>query len=280
MSDDAMYNPLEQVVASVTDCPAEEGKRDPDGDNTEQARAAGLVAIPLTAGCTTGTRGSAATPGGGRTARLVDYADNDGPTSTVILTGAVGDAGKAQSIRPGGTVDPDHHSQLNLMLAQGSFRLDIADLDKKIVGAFGHFPMDPGTCSGSVTVTGAVPIVAGSGTGAYQGISGTFTLTVTIAEDFPAARCDVTAPPLAEAIVMSGAGTVSANRNAHVVKGRGWCPGFRDVRAGRDTCAHRREARDRVPRSGIVGDTPRRERARTHLSVAPRSAPLTIRSAA
>jgi hypothetical protein len=69
--------------------------------------------------------------------------------------------------------------------------------------------MDPRTCSGSIAVAGAVPIVAGSGTGAYQGISGTFTLTVTIAEDFPPARCDVTAPPLAEAIVMSGAGTVS-----------------------------------------------------------------------
>jgi hypothetical protein len=61
---------------------------------------------------------------------LVDYADNDGPTSTVILTGAVDDAGKAQSVGPDGTVDPEHRSQLNLMLAQGSFRLDIAVLDK------------------------------------------------------------------------------------------------------------------------------------------------------
>jgi hypothetical protein len=171
--------------------------------------AVALVAVLLTAGCATGTRGSAPTPGGGRTAQLVDYADNDGPTSTVILTGAVGDVGKAQSVGPDGTVDPDHRSQLNLMLAHGSFRLNIADLDKKIVGAFGHFPMDPGTCSGSVTVTGAAPIVAGSGTGAYQGIIGTFTLTVTIAEDFPPAHCDVTAPPLAEAIVMSGAGKIS-----------------------------------------------------------------------
>jgi hypothetical protein len=172
--------------------------------------AAAFVAVLLmTAGCATGTRGSAASSGGGRTAELVDYADNDGPTSTVILTGAIGDAGKAQSVRPDGTVDPDHRSQLRLMLAQGSFRLDIGDLDKKIVDAFGHFPMDSGTCSGSVAVSGAVPIVAGSGTGAYQGIIGTFTLTVTIAEDFPPAHCDVTAPPLAEAIVMSGTGKVS-----------------------------------------------------------------------
>jgi hypothetical protein len=163
----------------------------------------------LTAGCATGTRRSATPSGAGRTAELVDYADNDGPTSTVILTGAVGDAGKAQSVGPDGTVDPDHRSQLNLMLAQGSFRLDIADLDKKIVAAFGRFPMDSGTCSGSVTVTGAVPIVAGSGTGAYQGIIGAFTLTVTVAEDFPPAHCDVTAPPLAEAIVISGTGKVS-----------------------------------------------------------------------
>jgi hypothetical protein len=139
----------------------------------------------------------------------VDYADNDGPTSTVVLTGAVGDAGKAQSVGPDGTVDADHRSQLNLMLAHGSFRLNIADLDMKIVGAFGHFPTDPETCSGSVTVTAAVPIVAGSGTDAYRGITGTFTLNVTIAEDFPPAHCDVTAPPLAEVIVMSGAGKIS-----------------------------------------------------------------------
>lgn len=172
--------------------------------------AAGFVAVLLlTAGCATGTRGSAVPSGGGRTVELVDYADNDGPTSTVILTGAVGDAGKAQSVGPDGAVDPDHRSQLKLMLAHGSFRLDIADLDKKIVAAFGHFPMDSGTCSGSVTVSGTAPIVAGSGSGAYQGITGTFTLTVTVAEDFPPAHCDVTAPPLAEAIVMSGTGKVS-----------------------------------------------------------------------
>lgn len=170
---------------------------------------AALVAVLLSAGCATGSRDSAPTAGAGQTARLVDYADNDGTNSTVILTGAIGDAGTAQSVRPDGSVDPDHRSQLNLKLAKGTFRLDVADLDKKIVGAFGHFPMDPRTCSGSITLAGAVPIVAGSGTGAYQDISGTFTLTVTIAEDFPPARCDATAPPLAEAIVMSGTGTVS-----------------------------------------------------------------------
>jgi hypothetical protein len=37
----------------------------------------------------------------------------------------------------------------------------------------------------AVTVSGIVPIVSGSGTGAYEGIIGTFTLTVIVAEDFP-----------------------------------------------------------------------------------------------
>jgi hypothetical protein len=69
---------------------------------------AALVAVLLSAGCATGSRGFAPTADAGQTMRFVDYADNDGTTLTVILTGAVGDAGTAQSIRADGSVDPDH----------------------------------------------------------------------------------------------------------------------------------------------------------------------------
>jgi 5-formyltetrahydrofolate cyclo-ligase len=99
---------------------------------------------------------------------LTDYTDNDVPTSTVILTGAVGDDGKAQSVNPDGTVNPEHNSELNLALAQGSFWLSSADLDKKFVSAMSTFPPDKVTCSGAVTVTGTSPVVAGSGTGSWQ----------------------------------------------------------------------------------------------------------------
>ena len=48
---------------------------------------------------------------------LVDYSTNDGPDSTVVLTGAIGDTGQAESVHPDGSVDPDHASEwLNLLL--------------------------------------------------------------------------------------------------------------------------------------------------------------------
>ena len=44
------------------------------------------------------------------------YSENDGPTARVILTGAIGDYGKAVSVHPDGTTDPEHGSQLKLGL--------------------------------------------------------------------------------------------------------------------------------------------------------------------
>ncbi len=47
---------------------------------------------------------------GGDTVHLVDYTDNDGPDSAVILTGAIADFGKAVSVNPDGSVNPEHNS--------------------------------------------------------------------------------------------------------------------------------------------------------------------------
>jgi hypothetical protein len=140
---------------------------------------------------------------------FTDYTDNDGPESTVILTGAIGDYGKAVSVRPDGTVDPDHSSQLDLALRDGSFRIDIAVLHKKFVGVMSHFPPNTGTCSGTVQVAGATPVVAGSGTGAYKGISGSFDLTITLAEVDAKTNCGASSAFLRQSIVTAGSGTVS-----------------------------------------------------------------------
>ena len=140
---------------------------------------------------------------------LTDYTDNDGPTSTVILAGAIGDYGKAESVNPNGTINAEHNSELNLMLTQGSFRLNIGDLGKKFVSALSQFPPNAVTCSGTVTVTGPTPIVAGSGTGSYKGISGNFNLTITLDEVYSKANCTASGAFLAQAIVITGSGTVS-----------------------------------------------------------------------
>jgi hypothetical protein len=148
----------------------------------------GLTGAGLLGGCGAAAAPAAGTGGGGAApaataasrragsgapavagrAAIIDYQANDSARSKVILTGAIGDFGQAVSIHPDGTADPQHDSELRLALTRGSFRLSIAGLDKRIVSLFRDFPPDTATCSGTVTTAGVVPIVAGSGTGAYQ----------------------------------------------------------------------------------------------------------------
>jgi hypothetical protein len=144
---------------------------------------------------------------------LTAYSNNDGPSQAVIVTGAIGDYGEAVSVHPDGSVDPEHDSELGLQLAHGTLRLDTASLDKAFIAAIRRdFPTDATTCSGSVAVTQQVPIVPGSGTGAYKGVGGAFTLTATLDEVDQASAaqpCDGSAAFLSQAIVVTGRGTVS-----------------------------------------------------------------------
>ena len=197
---------------------------------TLQARAAtaaaATLAVASVAGCSAATASPQAVPAADSVsnvstahahsrgpAHLTAYTDNDGPTETVIVTGAIGGYGKAVSVYPDGTTDPEHNSELNLQLSHGSFRLDIAALDKAFTQAFARaFPTDAATCSGSFSVTQQVPVVAGSGTGACKGVGGSFTVTATLDEvDAVSATqpCNGTGTFLGQAIVMSGPGTVS-----------------------------------------------------------------------
>lgn len=74
------------------------------------------------------------------------------------------------------------------------------------------FPSDTATCSGSVNVTQQVAVVAGSGTGAYKGIGGSFTLTATLDEVDKAGAaqpCNGGGAFLSQAIVVTGPGSVT-----------------------------------------------------------------------
>ena len=148
-------------------------------------------------------------PAGG-TVHIIDYSINtDGPYLHAILTGAVGDYGPAVTVYPDGQVDPQHTSQLRLNLTHGTFRLDIVALDEQIVQAYGHWPVNRATCSGSISFTIAVPVVPGSGTGLYRGIGGRFSVTVTIDEVDVKPVCNGTSRFLSQVILMTGTGTVS-----------------------------------------------------------------------
>jgi hypothetical protein len=146
-----------------------------------------VLAAAVAMGCAPAvSRAADAAPAGNAgTARIVAWSVNsDGPDFHVITTGAVGDYGQAVTVHPNGTVDPGHTSELELNLTQGSFWLSIAKLDSEFTHAVENWPYDRATCSIHGTITATAPIVAGSGTRAYRGIAGTFTLTLSLDEDW------------------------------------------------------------------------------------------------
>jgi hypothetical protein len=125
-----------------------------------------------------------------------------------IVTGAVGDYGPAVTVGPDGQVGPGHTGEMELKLTRGSFRISIADLDQKVVKATSHEPIYPRTCSTFIDVTAAAPIVAGSGTGSYRGISGSFSVTATV-DEVHVTPCHPVLSILRQVIVLAGPGTVS-----------------------------------------------------------------------
>jgi hypothetical protein len=134
--------------------------------------------------------------------------DSDGPDFQAILSGAVGDYGPAVTVLPDGKVDPEHTSEMELDLRHGTFRLYIDGIVSKLRAQTAHEPVYAATCSDYFHVGGAVPIVAGSGTGSYRGIGGRFSLTLTGNENQKTPPCG---PPFVRQIlVMIGSGTVSS----------------------------------------------------------------------
>jgi hypothetical protein len=167
------------------------------------ALAAGAV---LMAGCATGAAKAATASTGPAAARghadiMVYSINSDGPGFRAIIVGAVGDYGPAVIVGAG-------RSEMRLSLTRGSFRLRIADMETKFVRATSHEPIYPVTCSDFLSVRAAVPVVAGSGTGAYRSIRGSFTVTATLHE-VEAKPCRHSNAFAWQAIIVSGPGTIS-----------------------------------------------------------------------
>jgi hypothetical protein len=161
---------------------------------------------PPAAAATASAPAAAATSG---KANIMIYAVNtDGAYWHSIVSGVIGDYGAAVSIYPDGQVDPAHNSELDLRLTYGSFRLSIAALDKKFVKAAAHEPVYPKTCTDLVSVTGTTTIVAGSGTGAYRGVRGSFPVILTLNE-VEARPCQPSPGAFrAQLITVAGSGTI------------------------------------------------------------------------
>jgi hypothetical protein len=142
---------------------------------------------------------------------LVYSVNTDGADFRAIIAGSIGDYGPAETVYPNGESDTSHSHQLELKLTRGSFRINIAKLDKAFVEAAGAEPIYPQTCSDFASVTTSTPIVAHSGTGSYQGISGSFKMTVTLNE-VEAPSCKPGSPGnfVAQVISISGSGDITS----------------------------------------------------------------------
>ncbi len=176
------------------------------------AQAATKASTPTaTAATVTATTGSA----GHGPANIMLYSINsDGPDFRALVTGAIGDYGPALAVSPDGTVDPTHGSEMELRLTHGSFRLDIADLDKKFLQVTSHEPIYPATCSDVFGFAADLPIVAGSGTGAYRGITGGFAVTLT-GDEVQARPCTASSPIRWQVLVIAGSGHIADLRCVH-----------------------------------------------------------------
>ncbi len=175
------------------------------------ATASGATTGHATTGtATTGTATTAVvTADTGATHVAIWSVNSDGPDFQTIVTGAVGDHGPGVTVRPDGSVDPSHTSELELKLSHGSFRLSIAKLDATFVKAVGQWPYNKQTCSIHGAVTAAAPVVAGSGTGAYRGITGGFTLTISLDEDYiKGPTCSEETAFQSQLITITGTGSV------------------------------------------------------------------------
>jgi hypothetical protein len=177
--------------------------------------AGSLASATLLGVSVSGVSASAVSSG---TVHIVSYGDGTGAGSAVILTGAIGDSGSGISVDANGTADPANGTEQQLTLLHGSFSVSTKALDKSINKAFNSFQPNTSTCSGIVTATGVAPVVSGSGTGAYSGISGSFTVTFTYATIGPKntsgkhkGQCTQSnnAQPLGSAQLVTGSGTVS-----------------------------------------------------------------------
>jgi hypothetical protein len=139
--------------------------------------------------------------------------NNNSATMPAVLTGAIGDYGKATSHDKSGKADPNGN-YVTFALQKGSFQVNAVALNQKLQSA--QPTMNPTTCSGYFSGSGATTVYGG--TGAYKGVSGTVTVTVTFASIDPRyktgakkGQCNESqnAQPVAGYGSITGVGTVS-----------------------------------------------------------------------
>jgi hypothetical protein len=134
---------------------------------------------------------------------------NDTPTDPILFTGAIGDYGTSTSQDKNGKADSNGNYEA-VTLQQGTFMIDATKLDAK---ANKTKPvMNASTCSFSLTASGPASIIAGSGTGAYKGLTGKLVITINFAGYGPvkSGKCESqTGEPTSSYSAITGAGIIT-----------------------------------------------------------------------
>jgi hypothetical protein len=151
-----------------------------------------------------------AAPAGG--AIQVFVTPNNSGGGPIVITGAIGDFGKTQTINKDGTPNPNGDF-VTITLKKGTFEVNVTALN---AAANKMQPtINPLTCSAALSVTG--PITLFNGAGLYKGISGTAKITETFAFVLPTftsgakkGQCNASnsGQPIAQYSSITGAGTV------------------------------------------------------------------------
>jgi len=175
----------------------------------------------LVAGVGMTSAAGAGQPSGGAVKVFVTPGPNG--TGSIVVTGAIGDYGKILDIYKDGKPDPDFYTlglvpkdegYVLVTLQKGTFEIDAQKFDTaEAIGLSGD-KVNPMTCWQEGTST--APVTTFAGTGLYKGISGTTTLTLTIALVYPTVasgkdkgKCDVGASPVGTYESIVGQGSVS-----------------------------------------------------------------------
>jgi hypothetical protein len=147
-----------------------------------------------------------ASPAGGAVHVFVDV-DTQSATSPILLTGAIGDFGKATVTDKNGKPDDDGN-YVHVALKKGTFLVNETQLNKNFDGA--KPTVDQATCSLSVAATG--PVTLSDGTGLYRGVHGTVKMSQAAGLLFPLkadGTCNMNAKPQKLFGELSGVGHLS-----------------------------------------------------------------------
>jgi hypothetical protein len=173
-----------------------------------------VTAVAVTSVGATVAVATSTTPAGG-SFRVFGVSNGLGPGGTVLLTGAIGDHGRSQTVNKAGKPN-SNGGYVKLRLSQGTLMLNKTKLDSAINKAFNSATLNSATCSLSVAASGTLPFV--SGTGKYAGASGSAHLTVAVGLILPrsktganAGKCNTSnsATPVASRQIVYGTGNVS-----------------------------------------------------------------------